>query len=125
MKPYSRPKQRPKATKSSFNLHIDFDSGGQEAIPGQGEGTGIKRVLAVVKLDNFVFGRNWPKKDNLFLLQLYTQGECIVLIKCYYRPGLKTYSFYRPHLLLIKTLYKLALHITFIQADFSLFSILL
>ena len=23
----------PKAKKSSFNLHIDFDSGGQEAIP--------------------------------------------------------------------------------------------
>ena len=64
---------------------------------------GIKRVLAVVKLDNFVFGRNWPKKDNLFLLQLYTQGECIVLIECYYRLGLKTYSFYRRHLLLIKS----------------------
>ena len=48
---------------------------------------GIKRVLDVVKLDHLVFGRNWPKNDNLLLLHLYAQGERIVLIECPYRPG--------------------------------------
>ena len=85
----------------------------------------MKRVLDVVKLGHLVFGRNWLKKDNRLLLQLYAQGERIVLIECYYRPGLYTYPFYRLHLLRIKSLYKLTLHITFIQADFSLFSILI
>ena len=37
----------------------------------------------------------------------------LVLIECYYRRDLKTYSFYRRHLLLIKSLYKLTFHITF------------
>ena len=85
----------------------------------------MKRVLDVVKLGHLVFGRNWLKKDNRLLLQLYAQGERIVLIECPYRPGLKRYASYRRHLLLIKSLYKLTLHITFIKADFSLFSILL
>ena len=40
-----------------------------------GEWMGIKRVLDVVKLDHLVFGRNWPKNDNLLLLHLYAQGE--------------------------------------------------
>ena len=85
----------------------------------------MKLVLDVVKLGHLVFGRNWLKKDNRLLLQLYAQGERIVLIESPYRPGLKTYASYRRHLLLIKSLYKLTLHITFIKADFSLFSILL
>ena len=84
---------------------------------------GIKRVLDVVKLDHLVFGRNWPINDNRLLLLLYAQGERIVLIECPYRPGLKTYASYRRHLLLIKSLYKLTLHITSIQAEFSLFLI--
>ena len=83
----------------------------------------MKRVLDVVKLGHLFFGRNWLKKDNRLLLQLYAQGERIVLIECPYRPGLKTYAFYRRHLLLIKSLYKLTLHITSIQAEFSLFLI--
>ena len=83
----------------------------------------MKRVLEVVKHDHLFFGRNWLKKDNRLLLQLYAQGERIVLIECPYRPGLKTYASYRRHLLLIKSLYKLTLHITSIQAEFSLFLI--
>ena len=63
----------------------------------------MKRDLAAVKLHNLIFGRNWPKKDNLLLLHLYAQGELIVLIECPYRPGLKTYSFYRHHLISIKS----------------------
>ena len=83
----------------------------------------MKRVLEVVKHDHLFFGRNWLKKDNRLLLLLYAQGERIVLIECPYRPGLKTYASYRRHLLLIKSLYKLTLHITSIQAEFSLFLI--
>ena len=83
----------------------------------------MKRVLEVVKHDHLFFGRNWLKKDNRLLLQLYAQGERIVLIESPYRPGLKTYASYRRHLLLIKSLYKLTLHITSIQAEFSLFLI--
>ena len=83
----------------------------------------MKRVLEVVKHDHLFFGRNWLKKDNRLLLQLYAQGERIVLIECPYRSGLKTYAFYRRHLLLIKSLYKLTLHITSIQAESSLFLI--
>ena len=83
----------------------------------------MKRVLDVVKLDHLVFGRNWQNNDNLLLLHLYAQGERIVLIECPYSPGLKTYASYRRHLLLIKSLYKLTLHITSIQAEFSLFLI--
>ena len=64
LKPHQMLNKMPKGTKPSFSLHINFDSGGQILILEL-------EVLAVVKLDQLFFGRNWPKKDNLLLLHLY------------------------------------------------------